>query len=555
MFTLNIPKLKSLFVLLQNERDRFLAQYGQTPEMALRTLQRTQNGTPNAMVHNNIHRASPATLNLRSDSPSVANGAPPALPPRSHQIEPPRVPPSLQNGEAPPPPPLPRRSTNNANPPPTPPRGTTPPPPASSMYSNSPITTSLPPPLMKRMSPVPSHASRGTAGMAVSHSQRGTSPVTTSQPFKVHNTREQQLVVQQQLQMVHGQANHIFPESGEPMVPPPPYPMGSAANTQCTPTMNANPPPSYSQSLAIQRQSPTLSSTSSDYRMMTSADFRRSPAPINNHILPGMASAYQYNGHGPSPIPASPSPSATSMISGSSRTSSTLQAARSATRYATQSPVIIQKTQSKQVMKPKLQIAGTPMAPATATAVTPGTPVSAQSAAPLPPPSYEKSIQENCPSPVITNQVPRTLSPSVPPSVPPPPPYPSTAVGSKDLVNPAQSVASPMISTAKVVPSNKPMLQRKYSPMVSEASSNSRSESPISDSQQTISSDNTVSCSPSSCNDITITDSGMESLMPPPLGPPPAYGEIFKIHLRSFFALYYYIRLLLFCAPFIFRSK
>ena len=428
---------------------------------------------------------------------------------------------------------------------------------------------------------MPSHASRGTAGMAVSHSQRGTSPVTTSQPFKVHNTREQQLVVQQQLQMVHGQANHIFPESGEPMVPPPPYPMGSAANTQCTPTMNANPPPSYSQSLAIQRQSPTLSSTSSDYRMMTSADFRRSPAPINNHILPGMASAYQYNGHGPSPIPASPSPSATSMISGSSRTSSTLQAARSATRYATQSPVIIQKTQSKQVMKPKLQIAGTPMAPATATAVTPGTPVSAQSAAPLPPPSYEKSIQENCPSPVITNQVPRTLSPSVPPSVPPPPPYPSTAVGSKDLVNPAQSVASPMISTAKVVPSNKPMLQRKYSPMVSEASSNSRSESPISDSQQTISSDNTVSCSPSSCNDITITDSGMESLMPPPLGPPPAYGEIFKIYLcsfyfelpllcthsflRSFCSSYaqfcahstlcsYCIALFLFCAPFILDS-
>ena len=269
--------------------------------------------------------------------------------------------------------------------------------------------------------------------------------------------------------------------------------MGSAAsNTQHTPSLNANPPPSYSQSFAIQRQSPTLSSTSSEYQVMTSANFRRSPAPINNHMMTGMAAVYQhtYNGHaghGPSPIPASPSPSATSMMSGSSRTSSTLQAWSA--RPVTQSPVIMQKVQSVQVQKPRLQTAK-PIAPVP-------TPTSAApSSAPiLPPPSYEKSLQENCPSPVI-NQV------------PPPPPYPSTAVASsKELaVNPG--VNQQVISTAKVV-NNKPVLQRKCSPMVSEASSTSRSESPISDSQQTISSENTVSCSPSSFNDIT--DSGIEN--------------------------------------------
>ena len=469
------------------------AQYGNTSDLTgLRSqLSISRNGHPNGTLHapaHVLHRASPA-LNVRSDSPNIISGggAPPALPPRSHQIEPPRVPPSM---DAPPPPP-PRRSTNNANPPPTPPRGTTPPPPNSSMYSNSPITTSIPPPLLKRMSPVPTHASRAT-GIAVSHSQRGTSPVTTSHPMKVHNTREMQQAVQQQLQM-HQATSHIFPEDGKPLEPPPPYPMGSAAsNTQHTPSLNANPPPSYSQSFAIQRQSPTLSSTSSEYQVMTSANFRRSPAPINNHMMTGMAAVYQhtYNGHaghGPSPIPASPSPSATSMMSGSSRTSSTLQAWSA--RPVTQSPVIMQKVQSVQVQKPRLQTAK-PIAPVP-------TPTSAApSSAPiLPPPSYEKSLQENCPSPVI-NQV------------PPPPPYPSTAVASsKELaVNPG--VNQQVISTAKVV-NNKPVLQRKCSPMVSEASSTSRSESPISDSQQTISSENTVSCSPSSFNDIT--DSGIEN--------------------------------------------
>ena len=170
------------------------AQYGNASDLAgLRSqLSISRNGHHNGTLHppaHVLHRASPA-LNVRSDSPNIVGGgnAPPALPPRSHQNEPPRVPPSMDAN-----PPLPpRRSTNNANPPPTPPRGITPPPPSSSMYSNSPITTSNsnPPLLMKRMSPVPTHASRAT-GIAVSHSQRGTSPVTTSQhPMKVHNTRE-----------------------------------------------------------------------------------------------------------------------------------------------------------------------------------------------------------------------------------------------------------------------------------------------------------------------------------------------------------------------------
>ena len=496
------------------------AQYGNASDLAgLRSqLSISRNGHHNGTLHppaHVLHRASPA-LNVRSDSPNIVGGgnAPPALPPRSHQNEPPRVPPSMDAN-----PPLPpRRSTNNANPPPTPPRGITPPPPSSSMYSNSPITTSNsnPPLLMKRMSPVPTHASRAT-GIAVSHSQRGTSPVTTSQhPMKVHNTREVQQAVHQQLQMHQAQAaSHIFPEDGKPLEPPPPYPMGSAAsNTQHTPSLNANPPPSYSQSFAIQRQSPTLSSTSSEYQVMNSANFRRSPAPMSNHMMTGVSAVFQQT-YNSSPIPASPSPS-TSMMSGSSRASSALQA-QAFSRPVTQSPVIMQKVhtaQSVQVARPRLQ---------TAKAIAPvPTPTSAPNSAPiLPPPSYEKSLQENCPSPVI-NQVPRTLSPSLSSAqVPPPPPYPSTAVASsKELaVNPG--VNQQVISTAKVV-NNKPVLQRKYSPMVSEASSTSRSESPISDSQQTISSDNTVSCSPSSFNDNTITgDSGIDNLMGPPPNPPP----------------------------------
>ena len=117
-----------------------------------------------------------------------------------------------------------------------------------------------------------------------------------------------------------------------------------------------------------------------------------------------------------------------------------------------------------------------------------------------PPPTYEKAITEKrnhqpSSSPVIVqNQSPlpnpRTVSPMV---GPPPPPYPKHH---PNLVNPAgKQKQPPVINSATVVSTNKPVLYRKNSPSETTSSSASRSESPIS---ETISSDNTtVSCSPS----------------------------------------------------------
>ena len=172
----------------------------------------------------------------------------------------------------------------------------------------------------------------------------------------------------------------------------------------------------------------------------------------------------------------------------------------------------MQSVRSTQVQKPVLQTATTlavapdRIAMATASGVSQG--------GSQPPPSYDKAVLEkklelrNTPSsPVIVANhssplpVPRTMSPCVAgggQQVPPPPPYPSTKV-TGNLVNSAGKQQQPaVISTAKVVSASKPALQRKYSPSETASSSASRSESPISDSQQTISSDNTtVSCSPS----------------------------------------------------------
>ena len=205
--------------------------------------------------------------------------------------------------------------------PPRPERGHTPPP--TQVYSNSYVTTSNPPQLMKRQSPVPTSVPHSRGLTLGPGSKRGTSPITTvATPLKASHSME----IQQQFQQLqlHNHSS-IFPEGGETAhQPPPPYPMGThSAGIPNQPT----PPPSYSQSI-LNRQSPTLSTTSSDkysgqYPHM---EFRRSPAPAvmaipnNNHV---MHAAYQMqNGH--TPIPTSPSPSASSMMSSSSRTSSTL---------------------------------------------------------------------------------------------------------------------------------------------------------------------------------------------------------------------------------------
>ena len=89
------------------------------------------------------------------------------------------------------------------------------------------------------------------------------------------------------------QSLSIFPpEGGGATEPPPPYPMGNvamgvvaaspvtvggAAAASSSTTSSAAPPPpppSYSQSLAM-RQSPTLISSSSDYRLEEAGDKRR----------------------------------------------------------------------------------------------------------------------------------------------------------------------------------------------------------------------------------------------------------------------------------------
>ena len=267
--------------------------------------------------HHRIHRTSPA-LNPqhRSESPSASNGAPPALPPRSRNViskphrEPPDVPPSLpittngdhhghqtvsrkyspnqQNGGVDIPPPPPPRE--QPKPPPTPPRCASPsntrggglsaPPTNNSMvaqYSNSPIATTLnQPPLMKRISPVPTQYSRTQGGMIVASAcQRGTSPVTTGTPIKVHNTRE----IQQQFKMMHPFDN-VNPVNAEP---PPPYPMVNT-NPEGIGNLytNPNPPPSYSQALA-NRQSPTLSSTSSDYRLVQTQSSKNVSSHFQNY--------------------------------------------------------------------------------------------------------------------------------------------------------------------------------------------------------------------------------------------------------------------------------
>ena len=289
-------------------------------------------GAPKSEYSNgHLHRAQ--HIQPRSDSPATTN-APPALPPRSHHLEPPQVGRRTSNCQQPPvpvsngigghqgasdvPPPLPPRIGE---------RGHSPIP--AQHYSNSPYTTTSNPPPLLRQSPLPTSVAMPPSRVLPvggPGSKRGTSPspITSVAPIKVPNSME----IQQQFNTQYHHSN-IFPAEGNTVntEPPPPYPMGPSA---------APPPPSYSQSIQM-RQSPTNSNTSSDNRMSNypNVEFRRSPAPVNMGSVATNAhlmQAYQmHNGGTPmgtpmgTPIPTSPSPSASSMISSSSRNSSTLQ--------------------------------------------------------------------------------------------------------------------------------------------------------------------------------------------------------------------------------------
>ena len=384
---------------------------------------------------------------------------------------------------------------------------------------------------------------------------RGTSPVARAapQPMIVSNSLEAQQHVAHQMQ-----ALSLYPGGdihSTQVEPPPPYPMGTAA-------LNAPAPPTYSQTLAM-RQSPTLSSTSSDYR--------RSPGLHCNYPTVMMA--------GPtSPVPAAPSP-VNSILSGSSRSSWSSQA-WSARQAKTHSPIIMQSVKSTQVLKPVLQRAhdvapSSPVESLPAPAIVPRS-VTATSAPP--PPSYADSIQKKSsgpptpvpqsPVPMSTTPVPTTCPPSynasiqakvaavqrgVSPQVtelPPPPPYPSTAVQAKQEPDSLSLVSAspvithnyPVINTAKVVPNNanlvrnmetKQPLQRKYSPHFSETpgSSTSRSSSPVSGLAWESHQAHPVSASPLSfMSNTEQTDSGVSfpqdnqnSEMAPP---PPPYKNV-----------------------------
>ena len=436
------------------------------------------------------------------------------------------------------------------------------------------------PMLLKRMSPVPGPG-RHQAQVPVPVVTRGQSPVSrvACQPMVVTNSLEAQQQVAQQMQQLS-----IF--SGDQQEPPPPYPMGTAAlNTAAPPSY------SYSQTLAM-RQSPTLSSTSSDYRRSPLLQYPNVYMSAGHGIVNGIATPT-------SPLPAAPSPVNSVLSASGSSMSSRSSQAWSVRQNKTHSPIIMHSVRSTQVQKPVLQqahgvAAGQDHAPPAvlprsavpqlATGPT-GLASGANSVPPPPPPSYADSIQKKgsgpptpipqSPVPMSTTPVPTTnppsynstnppsynasiqakqrgLSPQVP-DLPPPPPYPSTAVSKHDpyenLVSATPIIArqSPVINTAKVVHNNANLvrtmdqsskqqqpLQRKYSPHLSETSSNSRSDSPVSG----VSECATISSSPvqfvNNAN-METQDSGIcfpqdnqNSEMAPP--PPPPYKQVHHVH-------------------------
>lgn len=237
-------------------------------------------------------------------------------------------------------------------------------------------------------------------------------------------------------------------------------------------------------------------------------------------------------------LPGGPSASpASSMMSNSSRTSSSMQA-WSARQTKTHSPIIMQSVKSTQVQKPMLQTATEPAVVAAAAAAAVQLQHSQMAVQPEkegynPPPTYEISMWER------KHQVsrPQVMPPSPNPSpapvakggggggdLPPPPPYPSTAVGSKreaepmdtGLVSgtnvPAAAKQVPVISTAKVVhnrDATAKMQQRKFSSPMTTSDSGSRSDSPISDSHTISASPEVSMMSDNSSAATTTSDSGV----------------------------------------------
>uniref|UniRef100_A0A1B0GJS0 non-specific serine/threonine protein kinase n=1 Tax=Lutzomyia longipalpis TaxID=7200 RepID=A0A1B0GJS0_LUTLO len=234
--------------------------------------------------------------------------------------------------------------------------------------------------LFKRMSPATNPTARSVPLPSQSPA-RGTSPVSAvgthpRQPMIVQNGPQAQQQLSQQMQ-----ALSLYQSGGNSGEPPPPYPIISAGAPP--------PPPSYTASIQS-RQSPTQSSTTTDYRKspssgIYSATSAGSPSPITVSqaaVTPPHPAAMAR----PIPLPA-----------------------WGARQTKTQPPIIMQSVKSTQVQKPVLQTAIAPAAPTT--------PCIATTVAP---PSYASSIhqksQATTPSPVPTSKPP-VSAPSTPPAV------------------------------------------------------------------------------------------------------------------------------------------
>lgn len=228
--------------------------------------------------------------------------------------------------------------------------------------------------LFKRMSPAANPTQR-TVPLPSQSPARGTSPVSAvgthpRQPMIVQNGPQAQQQLSQQMQ-----ALSLYQSGGNSGEPPPPYPIISGGAPP--------PPPSYTASIQS-RQSPTQSSTTTDYRKspssgIYSATSAGSPSPIT-------VSQAATPPHRPVPLPA-----------------------WGARQTKTQPPIIMQSVKSTQVQKPVLQ-----------TAIAPAVPASPCIATTVAPPSYASSIHQKsqAPSPVTAaSPKPPVSSPSTPPAV------------------------------------------------------------------------------------------------------------------------------------------
>ena len=239
-----------------------------------------------------------------------------------------------------------------------------------------------------------------------------------------------------------------------------------------------------------------------------SSYIRRSPAPssigtpTNNHLV-----ATYHQMHDSATLRASPAPSTASMMSSSSRASSTLRSIKN------QSPVVMNTAKSMQVQKPVRQAA---TAPSTATSEMTNT-VGPSFAQPL---TKRMAVVPECSTPPLTSGA---------TAIAPPPPSYEISLQQKEVNSPitVPRTESPSIQSPQVANDNRPPpppyhMKPPMYPPTDTTNSSSRSGTPYSESSA-MNSENTDSSSPVDFQDRTLTprDSGYgQSTEAPPLPPP-----------------------------------